>query len=327
LAELGDAGTVTGLAHQAMLDYVTNLAAAKGVRLHREALRLGARFGNDAPQVQAAAQRIMLHATFVNALRTEQARAAVPIPATEAAVGIVYGRVLNSNGNPTANCVVEAQTAADNQVLGRSTTDPQGTYLLRLPIKEATVVQLLVRSDKQESPLATAGITIKPATRSYLEIVIQQEQPAPSPPPGPAPEIKMPNLVGLSETAARATLERLGVTHVSVTKISSKAPVGQVVTQAPAPDTQISTDAQVELQVSAESVVVPNLSRMSFEQAIVALNQANLVVGNTEGDQKQGKVTSQKPAAGASVPAGSPVDLQLTSGGNNQPTRTRRGRS
>jgi len=63
---------------------------------------------------------------------------------------------------------------------------------------------------------------------------------------------------------------------------------------------------------------------MNLEQAIVALNQANLSVGDTEGDQTQGRVASQTPAAGTHVPAGTAVNLRLTRSGADGKTANKR---
>ena len=79
LQELAGAGSVAGLAQQAMLDYLGGLAAAKATRLRREVLRLGQKLGRDAPETQAATALADAHAVFVAAVKTEQERAAVPV--------------------------------------------------------------------------------------------------------------------------------------------------------------------------------------------------------------------------------------------------------
>ena len=132
------------------------------------------------------------------------------------------------------------------------------------------------------------------------------------PPPDTAIEVKMPNLVGTSEATARAALARLGVTHVKASQTSSDLPAGEVVKQAPAPGIQVGTDTQVELAVSSAHVTVPDLGRMNVQDATVALNRVNLVVGTITGDQGKGKVSTQKPSAGANVAPGTAIDLRLT---------------
>ncbi len=138
-------------------------------------------------------------------------------------------------------------------------------------------------------------------------------QPTPPPPPDKAIEVKMPNLVGTAEATARATLSRLGVTRVETKQASSDLPAGEVVKQVPAPGSQVRTETAVELELSApRPVTVPDLRRMSVQGATAALNRVKLVVGTIQGDREKGKVSSQKPAAGANVTRGTAIDLRLT---------------
>jgi serine/threonine-protein kinase len=123
----------------------------------------------------------------------------------------------------------------------------------------------------------------------------------------------MPDLVGMTESDARAALERLGVGSIRVTtETAAGTAPGTVVKQRPAKGTALKSSTRVALVVSARPAVkMPDLRRMTFQQAIVRLNQLGLRMGKVTGDQGKGRITGQKPKAGEEVMPGGAVDLRL----------------
>src|SRR6266511_1411194 len=103
VGQIGAAGSVAGLAQIAALDFADELAQAKSNRLRREMARLARRYGADAPEARAAAERSDQHDAYVRALKVEQKRAAVPVPPTDPKGGLVYGRIVQSDGKPAAD--------------------------------------------------------------------------------------------------------------------------------------------------------------------------------------------------------------------------------
>jgi hypothetical protein len=124
---------------------------------------------------------------------------------------------------------------------------------------------------------------------------------------------EMPDLVGMTESDARAALERLGVGSIRVTtKTAAGTAPGTVVKQTPAKGTALKSSTRVALVVSARPAVkMPDLRRMTFQQAIVRLNQLGLRIGKVTGGQGKGRITGQKPKAGEKVMPGGAVDLRL----------------
>jgi hypothetical protein len=314
LQELAGAGSVASLAQQAMLDYVGQVAAAKAVRLRREVLRLRQKLGSNAPETQAAAARVDAHAVFVAAVKTEQERAAVPVPLLDPKMAIVYGRVLGATG-PAAGVTVEALATEDQKSLGRTATDANGIYRLSLSILAGTALHLQVRGSDQVSVMDSGTLTLQPGTRAYREIVLPA-QPVPSGPPpgGPAGQV-MPNLVGMTESRALETLRGLGISSVSTRRQAAEQPAGLVIGQMPAVDQPLATGTAVTLTISVGAPVeVADLVGMSGTEAAVALNRLGLSLGSIDGDRTRGKVVSQKPPPGEKVMTGFAVDLTFGSG-------------
>jgi hypothetical protein len=314
LQELAGAGSVAGLAQQAMLDYLGGLAAAKATRLRREVLRLGQKLGRDAPETQAATALADAHAVFVAAVKTEQERAAVPVPPLDPRMAIVYGRVLGAGG-PAAGATIEALATADQTSLGRTVTDANGIYQLSLPISTGTALHLQVRGRDQVTVTDSGTLTLQSGTRAYREIVLSA-RPAPGGPSpgGPAGQI-MPNLVGMTESRALEILTGLGISSVTSRRQAADQPAGQVIGQMPAADQPLETGISVTLTISAGMPVeVPDLVGMTGAEATVALNRLGLSLGAIDGDRARGKVVWQKPAAGEKAMAGSAVDLTFGSG-------------
>ncbi len=96
----------------------------------------------------------------------------------------------------------------------------------------------------------------------------------------------VPNLLGLTEAAARTALDAAGVSLDHEETAESAGPVGVVLSQTPAPGTAVTADTKVTLVLSiAPRVVVPALVGDSLADATAALGAVGLgllVSGNEE---------------------------------------------
>ncbi|MDQ6767750.1 MAG: Stk1 family PASTA domain-containing Ser/Thr kinase [Candidatus Eremiobacteraeota bacterium] len=147
--------------------------------------------------------------------------------------------------------------------------------------------------------------------------------------------VTVPNVVGSSVEDARAKLEQAGlalgaIAHAAVADTSPGTVVGQhpdansqapqgtavdiVVATAPvAPQPEVSS-SPAPAQPPGALVPVPNVVGMSLEDARAALTKAGYTVNRVTilpGSPPNARVTKTDPAAGATAPSGSPVDVTL----------------
>ncbi|MFI5264537.1 MAG: PASTA domain-containing protein [Candidatus Kapaibacterium sp.] len=128
----------------------------------------------------------------------------------------------------------------------------------------------------------------------------------------------VPNLKGLALKDARILLVRLNL-DVGKTdmEFTDSIPGGTVFKQFPAAGERISTEQKVNIVVSegqrAGRVPVPDLTHISYDEAIIRLGNAKLGVGNRtfqpSSTEKPHTVVDQSPKPGELVLEGSSVDL------------------
>jgi len=127
----------------------------------------------------------------------------------------------------------------------------------------------------------------------------------------------VPNVVGLSQSAATTALQNAGFSVLVLTAPSSSVATGNVISQSPAAATQLAPQQSVTITVSS-GASVPNVVGKSLSSASQLLKSAGLVVG-TVTDQSSssvanGDVIAQNPSAGTSSQAGASVDLVVSTG-------------
>jgi serine/threonine-protein kinase len=127
----------------------------------------------------------------------------------------------------------------------------------------------------------------------------------------------VPNVVGLSQSAATTALQNAGFSVLVLTAPSSSVATGNVISQSPAAATQLAPQQSVTITVSS-GASVPNVVGRSLSSASQLLKSAGLVVG-TVTDQSSssvasGDVISQNPSAGTTSQAGASVDLVVSTG-------------
>ncbi|MEM6486465.1 MAG: PASTA domain-containing protein, partial [Pseudomonadota bacterium] len=131
----------------------------------------------------------------------------------------------------------------------------------------------------------------------------------------------VPDIVGLSQSAAEATITGAGlVVGTITTENSDTVPAGDVISQDPASGTDVAPGTAVNLVVSLgeELVTVPSVVGVSQTAAESAITSAGLLVGSITTDNSDtvpaGDVISQNPVDGSVVAPGTVVDLVISIG-------------
>jgi serine/threonine-protein kinase len=135
---------------------------------------------------------------------------------------------------------------------------------------------------------------------------------------GAAPDtVAIPNVVGLSEDAARSTLEDAGFGSVSSREVESLEGEGSVVAVDPAEGTPVPPSQTITLSVSSGTITMPEVTGQQVDAATQALSGqglTNVTTEEVESDQPAGTVLGSNPAAGNQVGAGTRITLQVSSG-------------
>jgi serine/threonine-protein kinase len=135
---------------------------------------------------------------------------------------------------------------------------------------------------------------------------------------GAAPDtLAVPNIVGLSEDRARASLEDAGFGNVSSSEVESLQEEGSVVAVDPAEGTQVSPSQTIALQISTGTIALPDVTGQQGDAATQALADqglTNVATEEVESDQPAGTVLGSNPGPGSQVGAGTRITLQVSGG-------------
>jgi len=127
--------------------------------------------------------------------------------------------------------------------------------------------------------------------------------------------VLVPDLVGSTQQRAQELLEQNGLALGRVERRAFTAPLGQVIAQQPAARTPVSPGDRVSVTLSdPQLVIVPDVRRLSSEEARRQLREIGLVVGSERTEpstQPEGSVLAQDPLPGMQAVRGSAVDLTL----------------
>ncbi len=139
--------------------------------------------------------------------------------------------------------------------------------------------------------------------------------------PTPAPEpLTMPDVANMVQSEAEALLMGMELIISETEAYDDAVPVGHILSQDPAPDTEIFPGDTVRLVISkgVEKVTVPDVVTMSASVAQNEIQNAGLQVGAITEEYSdtiaEGNVISQSPEAGISLEIESSVDLILSKG-------------
>lgn len=135
---------------------------------------------------------------------------------------------------------------------------------------------------------------------------------------GPGALVTVPDLVSMSEAEARSAVELLPIKIETVDE-NSDEPVGTVIRTNPPSGGLIMRDGtlSVVLSIGPKLNTVPNLIGKNLIEATSALRAADFWIGKTESwfhDSAAGTVYQYSGSDGASLPAGSTVDIKLSLG-------------
>jgi serine/threonine-protein kinase len=137
---------------------------------------------------------------------------------------------------------------------------------------------------------------------------------------GPGGSVTVPAVLGLPYDAAARRLADSGLrASLGESRLSGEAPKSTVLSQSPAAGSRVPRGERISLDVSAGQAraVIPRLAGNPRAQAEAALRAVGLEVGvvSEQSDPRaRGTVLSSQPAAGTAVPAGTAVDLVISSG-------------
>ena len=163
------------------------------------------------------------------------------------------------------------------------------------------------------------GTVSAPIWHAYMAEVMKGMPPegfAPMPPSfgtvSPPPTIKVPNVVGMMQAQASATLSQAGF-GVGVVMVKDASPKGTVLSQNPGPGSQVAPGSTVTIQVStgvAPMATIPDVMGKTEAKATSALENAGFVVAviNSGGS---GVVIDEAPAGGTRAQRGSTVTITI----------------
>jgi beta-lactam-binding protein with PASTA domain len=126
---------------------------------------------------------------------------------------------------------------------------------------------------------------------------------------------RVPNVVGTRTAVAVQRLRTAGLGS-QVTSVPAKAAAGVVVAQVPGAGTSVAKNSTVALRVSKGPTTVPDVQGQTLTDARAALRAAGLVANafQVPSPEPKGTVIAQKPQAGKSVPRGSKVRINVSTG-------------
>ncbi len=169
-----------------------------------------------------------------------------------------------------------------------------------------------------------AGAEVAPGTA--VNLVVSSGTEAPTPPPVTGGDIPVPDVKGLTKTAAADILRSVGLS-VGATRqrFDDQAPAGIVVDQSPAAGARVAVATPVTLTVSlgpAGVLTIPDVSGQPEAVAQSNLQNAGFSIGGTlrqpDPTMAVGNVIRTEPAAGTQADIGSAVTL-IVSEGFSQP--------
>jgi serine/threonine-protein kinase len=129
---------------------------------------------------------------------------------------------------------------------------------------------------------------------------------------------ELPNVVGLTESEARALLPEYTITIQRAP--DPRIPRDRVASQIPLATTQVTKGSAITLTISdgpGDAIVPDGLVGMSLIDARTALAAVGLVIARTEAvpsDEAQGTILTVTPEAGSKITAGSGVVLTIANG-------------
>jgi beta-lactam-binding protein with PASTA domain/predicted Ser/Thr protein kinase len=212
---------------------------------------------------------------------------------------------MNNSGRPEAQAVQKVavptlvnltETAARQAITDAKLT--VGTVSPRTTTNDSQVGKVL-----ESNP--AGGVQVDPGTK--VDLVV-----------GAAPDtVAVPNVVGLDEQRARDTLRQNGFTSITVDRVDSAKPKGEVIGVDPAETTQVAPSATITLSVSDGDTAIPDVTDQDVATATKNLRAAgftNITTANVDSDKPVGTVVGTSPAQGNQASADTQITLQVSGG-------------
>ena len=201
------------------------------------------------------------------------------------------------------------------QVLATPILPGQPTEVVNRPVRHTEVMPAVPEEERRERGpwpvvLATALVVALVGVAGFL--LVRELT-------GEVPQVRVPNVVGSEEGEATQLLERRRF-RVDPIRVASTEDPGIVLEQDPPAGELVDEGEVVILRVSAapEPVTVPDITQMTVGEARAALAEVDLEIGATPSEAsdevEQGLIISQSPAPEEEAPAGSAVDVVVSSG-------------
>ena len=233
-----------------------------------------------------------------------------------AAAGIVY-LVTTPDEDPlppaatataTATVAVPSMTGMDEAAAQAALEENDLVAAVGDPVASDTVAQGLFVSS---SP--AAGTAVAPGTTVTLTFSSGPDA------------VRVPNVTGMDQDQAAATLESAGLKKGRVTQTNdASADVGDVVSTSPAADTSVSPGSAVDLAIASANVDLPDLVGQTEAAASEILNSLDLVARietRPSGDFAPDTVLEQSRPAGV-VERGTTITLIVAAEAPDTPTPT-----
>ena len=234
-----------------------------------------------------------------------------PVGGVKVAPGSEVAIVVSSGFNPITvpNVVGMTLAAAKTSITGADLT--VGT------VKLATSDTVPAGNVLSQDPLGGTKVPAKTA----VNLVVSSGKEAPVNPPFPPGAIEVPNVKGLTQTAAANTVRGMGLSLGAILKqYSDTVPAGIVLDQSPAAGAKVAVGTPVSLTVSlgpAGVVKVPDVRGLPEETAKTLLQNAgltNTTLRQPDPTVPAGNAIGTDPSAGTQVKLGSSVILIISTG-------------
>jgi len=137
-----------------------------------------------------------------------------------------------------------------------------------------------------------------------------------------AKEVRVPKVVGLSESSARNILEDLDLNPViGGERFDSRFPKGSIIYQRPNANSTVKEGRRIFLYISSGNpqIKVPNLKGKNFRDAKLTLERMDLQIGDTvyvESESHSGIVIDQNYEDNTLVAVGTKINLTISRGQN-----------
>jgi hypothetical protein len=132
-----------------------------------EASRVASRYGANSPQSKAIQARVAAHAARGRVITAERQRTQIGVPSAQPDAFIVYGRVLDSTGNPKKRVKIDAH-GMNGAPVASTQSGSDGVFQLRVHAEKADATAPLKAGDSPGKPDRAAATGATPAAKFQI---------------------------------------------------------------------------------------------------------------------------------------------------------------